>query len=173
MGNLKLQLKEFINGLILYDYILFGAVLVLFVLFIVLAILLRRKLGVAIFLVLLAFATFLLGPTVGYVAMHKFLFKNETELISQKKLNFSEAVIVKGRVKNSSRFDFKLCKITAEAYRVTPNKYKNYIYKLKPFQKMSIVEKDIKKGEVRNFKIIVEPFTYKKDFNISLEASCK
>ncbi len=173
MEHLKLQLKEFIEGLILYDYILFGAVLVLFVLLIVLAILLRRRLGLAIFLVLLAFATFFLGPTLGYIEMHKFLFKNQTELISQKKLHFTQAVIVKGKLTNLSKLDFKLCKITAELYRVTPNKYKNYIYKLKPFQKMSIIEEDIKKGQSRNFKIIVEPFTYKKDYNISLEASCK
>jgi len=173
VGNIKLQFKEFISGLILYDYVLFGAVLVLFVLLIVLAILLRRKLGLAIFLVLFAFATFLLGPTLGYIEMHKFLFKNETELVSQKKLNFSQAIIVKGKIKNSSHFNFKLCKITAEVYKITSNKYKNYIYRLKPFMKMSILEKDIQKGQVRNFKIIVEPFSYKKDYNISLEASCK
>ena len=73
---MKLKIQNFIDGLIPYDYILFGSVLALFVLFIVLAILLRKKITLAIFLVLLAFATFLLGPTLGYVAMHKFLFKN-------------------------------------------------------------------------------------------------
>jgi hypothetical protein len=170
---MKVKMQSFIDGLITYDYILFGAVLVLFVLFIILAILLRRKLGLAIFFVLIAFATFLLGPTLGYIALHKFLFKNHTELIEQKKLNFSEAVIVKGRLFNDSKFDFKSCKITASAFKVTSNKYKNYIYKLKPFKKMSIVEKDIKKGQTREFKIIVEPFTYKRDYNISLEANCK
>ena len=170
---MKIKIQNFIDGLIPYDYILFGSVLVLFVLFIVLAILLRRKMMLAIFLVLLAFATFLLGPTLGYIAMHKFLFKNHTELISQKKLHFSQAVVVKGKITNDSKFDFKACEIIASAYKVTPNKYKNYIYKLKPFQKMSIFEKDIKKGETREFKIIVEPFTYKRDYNISLEASCK
>jgi len=105
--------------------------------------------------------------------MHSYLFKNHTELLSQKKLNFSQAVVVKGRIMNDSNFDFKSCKITASAYKVTANKYKNYIYKLKPFKKMSIFEKDIKKGETREFKIIVEPFTYKRDYNISLGASCK
>jgi hypothetical protein len=170
---MKVKIQEFVDGLIVYDYILFGTVLLLFVLFIVLAILLRRKLGVAIFFVLLAFATFLLGPTLGYIELHKFLFKNETLLISQKRLHFTPAVIVKGRLTNSSNLNFKSCKIRANAYRVTKNKYKNYIYKLKPFQKMSIIEKDIKKGETREFKIIVEPFTYKGDYNISLEASCR
>ncbi len=170
---MKIKIQNFIDGLIPYDYILFGSVLVLFVLFIVLAILVRKKITLAIFLVLLAFATFLLGPTLGYVAMHKFLFKNHTELISQKKLNFSQAVVVKGKITNDSNFDFRSCRITANVYKVTSNKYKNYIYKLKPFQKMSIFEKDIKKGQTREFKIIVEPFTYKRDYNISLGASCK
>ena len=170
---MKKQLQEFINGLMLYDYILFGVVLFLFVFFIVLAILLRRRLGLAVFMVLLAFAIFLLGPTLGYIEMHKFLFKNHTELIEQKRLHFSKAVVVKGKLYNDSKLDFTECKITASAYRVTKNKYKNYIYKLKPFQKMSIVERGIKKGEVRAFKIIVEPFTYKKEYNISLGASCK
>ncbi len=170
---MKVKIQSFIDGLITYDYILFGSVLALFVLFIVLAILLRRKLILAIFLVLLAFATFLLGPTLGYVGLHKFLFKNHTELIEQRKLHFSQAVIVKGRLFNDANFDFKSCQVTASVFKVTSNKYKNYIYKLKPFEKMSIVEKDIKKGQSREFKIIVEPFTYKRDYNISLEASCK
>ena len=170
---MKIKIQNFIDGLIPYDYILFGSVVVLFVLFIILAILLRKKITLAIFLVLLAFATFLLGPTLGYVAMHKFLFKNHTELISQKKLNFSQAVVVKGKITNDSNFDFRSCRITASAYKVSGNKYKNYILKLKPFQKMSIFEEDIKKGKTREFKIIVEPFTYKRDYNISLGASCR
>ena len=170
---MKVNIHDFVNGLIIYDYILFGSVLLLFVLFIILGVLLRKRLGLAIFFILLAFATFLLGPTVGYLEMHKYLFHNKTVLVSQKRLHFSQAVVVQGKLINESKFDFKSCKIIAKAYKITHNKYKNYIYKLKPFQKMSIVEKDIKKGETRAFKIIVEPFTYKKDYNISLGASCK
>jgi hypothetical protein len=170
---MKINLQNFIDGLIMYDYILFSGVLLLFVLFIILAILLRKKTFLAIFLVLFAFATFLLGPTVGYLAMHKFLFKNHTELLSYKKLHFTPAVVVEAKITNQSKFDFKSCKITASAYKVTSNKYKNYIYKFKPFKKMSIFEEGIKKGQTREFKIIVEPFTYEKDFNISLGADCK
>jgi len=170
---MKLEIKHFIDGLIFYDYILFGACIALFVLFIILAILLRKKVAVALFFVLLAFASFLLGPTLGYLQMHKFLFKNNIELISQKKLHFSKAVVVKGNLTNESNFNFTSCKITANAFKVTANKYKNYIYKLKPFKKMSIVENEIKKGETREFKMIVEPFTYQRDYNISLEASCR
>ena len=35
------------------------------------------------------------------------------------------------------------------------------------------LEYDIVKDELREFKIIVEPFTYTKDYNISIGASCK
>jgi hypothetical protein len=37
---------------------------------------------------------------------------------------------------------------------------------------MSILEEEIPKGTQREFKIIIEPFTYAGDYNISLEADC-
>ncbi|ADN09903.1 conserved hypothetical protein [Sulfurimonas autotrophica DSM 16294] len=163
----------FIDGLISYDYILFGASFILFILFIIFALLLRKKLIVALFFIFLGFATLVLGPTFGYIQMHKYIFKNSTKLLSQKKLNFVQAVVVKGTITNESKFDFGECKITAEVYKVTKNKYKNYLFKLKPFQKMSILEQNLPKGQMREFKIIIEPFRYQKDYNISLGASCK
>jgi len=169
---MKEKILAFIHGLISYDYILFGACFVLFILFIILALLLRKKLIIALFFVLLGFAILALGPTLGYIQMHKYLFKNSVEMLSQKKLNFVQAVVVKGSIKNESKFDFSECKISAEVYKVSANKYKNYLLRLKPFQKMSIIEQDLPRGQIREFKIIIEPFTYQKEYNISLGASC-
>jgi len=170
---MKHKISLFIEGLISYDYILFAVSFVLFLLFIIFGIVLRKKLTLAIISVLLAFSVLFVGPTVGYIKMHEMIFKNSTELISQKRLEFTEAVVVKGKLKNESNRNFKECKITASAYAVTSNKYKNYIKKLKPFKNMSIIEYDIVASETRNFKIIVEPFTYNRDYNISLGADCK
>jgi hypothetical protein len=167
------RFQNFVDSLISQDYMLFLGVLFLFLLFIILAVVLRNRLKIAIFLVLIAFSIVVIGPTYGYMKMHEILFKNSIELISQKKLNFVEAVVVKGKILNSSKRDFKECKITASAYKVTSNKFKNYIYQLKPFQKMSIVTDSILQGETKEFKIIVEPFRYQKDYNISLEGDCK
>ena len=167
------KLLNFIHGLTSYDYMLFGASFVLFILFIILSILLRRKLFAALFFLLLGFASFLLGPTLGYVQMHKYLYKNSVEVISAKKLNFVQAVVIKGRLYNESKFDFHECKVSAIFYKVSTNKYKNYLLKLKPFMKRSIVIDDIAKGEQKEFKIIVEPFRYQKDYNLSVEANCK
>ncbi len=169
--NTKITL--FIDGLIKWDYLLFGVSFVLFILFVILGIVLRKKLIIAILFILLAFSILLLGPTLGYIKLHETLFKNSTKLLSQKRLQFSEAVVVKGSVTNESNKNFKECKITAKVYAVSSNQLKNYLKKLKPFKKMSIIEIDIKKSETRDFKIIVEPFRYSKDYNISLGADCR
>jgi hypothetical protein len=170
---MKEKIIAFLHNLIIYDYILFGAAFVLFILFIILAILLRKRLGLAIFLVLFSFATLLLTPSIGYIEMHKYLFKNKVELLSQKRQHFVAAIVVQGKITNKSKFNFKTCKITANVYRMTANKWKNYIYKLKPLKKMSIIKADISKGTSKEFKMIIEPFNYSKDYNITLGASCK
>ena len=170
---MKAKITAFIESLIMYDYILFGSVFILFILFIILGIMLRKKTGLAIFLILLAFSLLALGPTLGYIKMHEYLFKNSTVITSQKKLEFTKAVVVKGKLSNESKFDFESCNITAKAYKVSNNSWKNYIYQFKTIKKMSILEHDIKKGETIDFKIIVEPFTYAQDYNISVGADCK
>lgn len=167
------KVQNFIDGLITQDYILFGSVLLLFILLIILSILLRKHLKTAVVLILLAFCIITLGPTYGYVEMHNFLFKNEIELISQKKLSFVEAVVVKGKVTNRSKYNFKACTIKAAAYRVSGNELKNFVYKLKPLKIMSITTEAIDKNETEEFKIIIEPFRYAYDYNISLEADCR
>ena len=170
---MKEKITTFINSLIVYDYILFGSIFILFLLFIILAIVIRKKVKLAIFLTLFSFILLFIGPIVGYIEMHKFLFKNSTTLISQKKLTFTKAVVIKGTLKNESKFNFKRCKIVANAYKVSGNSIKDMIFPFNPFKKMSILEYDIKKGKIREFKIIMEPFNYSKDYNISLGASCK
>jgi hypothetical protein len=94
------KVTAFIDGLITYDYVLFASVFTLFILFIVLSILLRKKVFLALLFLLLAFSILIIGPTLGYIEMHKYLFKNSVLLSSQKKLSFSEAVVVKGVITN-------------------------------------------------------------------------
>ncbi|OIP53907.1 MAG: hypothetical protein AUK54_07525 [Helicobacteraceae bacterium CG2_30_36_10] len=166
-------MSTFIEELISYDYILFGGVFILFILLIILGILKRKKFGLSIFLIFLSFLILILVPTLGYVKMHEYLFKNSTQLTSQKRLTFTQAVIVNGTLLNESKFNFQTCKITASATKVTGNPLKDYILGFNPFKNMSIIEENIAVGELREFKIIIEPFTYSKDYNISVGASCR
>jgi hypothetical protein len=113
------------------------------------------------------------GPIFGYIEMHKFLFKNQLTLTTQKKLSFTKAIVIKGTISNSSKFDSISCKITASAYKVTGNKIKDFVFKFAPFKKAHLLENNLTKGEVREFKMFIEPFTYSKDYNLSLDSSCQ
>ncbi len=152
---------------------LFGGVFVFFLLFIILSIVLRRKIGLALFFLLFGFVILIVGPTVGYSELHKYLFKSEVKIISQKRLIFTPAIVLKGSLKNVSKFDFKECKITAYVHKKSKNKLRNIMYQFKHIQKMSMLESDIQKGQTRNFKLIIEPFSYKKSYDISIKASCR
>jgi len=162
----------FLDGLISYDYILFGSVFSIFLLLTIIGIMLRRRVTLSISILLLSFTVLIIGSTFGYMKMHQYLYNNTILLTSQKHLTYTEAVVVYGVIKNSSKFDFKNCKITASVHKITGNSIKDYLFELNPFKKMSILEQDILKGQEREFKIIIEPFIYTKDYNISLGANC-
>ena len=170
---MKEKITAFIDSLILYDYILFGGSFFLFLLFLILALILRRKTNIASFFALLAFLVLFILPTYGYIELHNYLFKHSTKIISQKRLQFCDAIVVRGSLTNESQRDFKECKITANVHKASKNKYKNMVYQFKTIKKMSILKEDIRKGETTTFKILVEPFTYKKDYNISIGAKCR
>jgi len=170
---MNIDIQKFIDNLILYDYLLFGAAFIIFIIFIILGIILRKKLGLALTFILFGFGVLIIAPTIGYIELHNYLFKNTTLITSQKKLEFTKAAVVNGTVTNESKFNFSSCKIVASVYKVSKNKYRNYLLKFKPFKKMSILEYDISKGEKREFKMIIEPFTYSKDYNISIKSDCK
>lgn len=167
------KVTAFIDELIIYDYVLFASSFTLFILFIVLTIILHKKIGVAIFFLILAFSALLIMPSYGYIVMHNYLFKNSVTLERAQKLLYSEALLVRGVVTNESRFDFSSCRVSASVYRVTQNKYKNYLLKFKPFMSSSIVTPEIAQGESHRFEFFVEPFTYSNEYNITLGADCK
>lgn len=170
---MKDKINAVLDSLITQDYILFASVFVLFLAFMILAILLRDKKNISRLIVTLAFLILILGPTVGYIQMHKYLFKNNVELLREQKLEFTKAIVVEGKLTNSSNMNFKSCRIIATAYRKTSNEYKNYILRLKPIQKSSIVIEDVEKNQVKEFKMFIEPFVYTKEYEVNLEASCK
>ena len=171
---MKAKITAFIDQLLIYDYALFGAVILLFILFLILAILLRKKIGLSISLVLLSFIILILGPTLGYAQLHNFLFKTTTQLIEVKALEYSQAIVIKGEVTNASNQILSTCKITANMFKVSGNEYLDILYPLNPFKKMSILKDvNLSKNESYGFKMIVEPFTYSKEYNVSIGASCR
>lgn len=170
---MKEKILVFLHSLTVYDLIYFGAVFLLFILLIVFVLFLRQRLIAALLLLLVAILEISLGPTIGFRFFHNTLFKNEIVLTKTKRLHFVKALVIKGKLKNISRFDFKSCLVQATVYKETHNKFKNLIFKLKPIKQADITIKDIPKGADGTFEFFIEPFTYKKDFNVSVKGVCR
>lgn len=171
---MKTQIIDFINHLLIYDYFLFGGIILLFIVLLVLAIILRHKMGLAIMLVLLAFIILTAGPIGGYIVLHNYLFKHTLLIHDVKALEFTEALLIKGDINNTSKRPFNECTFHAGVFKVTHNQYLDKLYPYVPFKKSSTtLKREIKPGESAPFKLFVEPFRYSKDFNVTLKADCR
>jgi hypothetical protein len=170
---MKAKINAVIDSLIIQDYILFITVFVSFLALMIIGILLKEKRGISIIIVTIAFLIIILGPTLGYVQMHKFLYKKTLELESEQKLEFTKAIVVHAKITNLSKRRFKNCKITATAYIKTPNEYKNMILRFKPIVESSIVVDNIDKNQTKGIKMFIEPFYYDKDYDVGIKASCR
>lgn len=171
---MKTKIIDFINHLLIYDYLLFGGIFVLFILLLVLAIALKNKMGLAIFMVLLAFGVLTVGSVVGYIKLHQYLFKNKIALHEVKALEFTEALLIKGEITNTSKRPFQECTLYAGVHKVSHNRYLDRLYPLLPFKKGSLkLKENIAPGESASFKLFVEPFRYTKDYNITIKGECR
>ena len=170
---MKEKILLILHSLSVYDYVYFGSIFILFLLFIILTLLLREKITLAMLMLLIALVDISLGPTLGYSYFHSTLYKNQITIKKAKKLTFVQAVVIEGELTNKSKFYFKECKIEASILKDTHNKYKNLIFKLKPIKTDILTIKDIPQGKSVSFKFLIEPFKYKKDFNVSVSGVCK
>lgn len=171
---MKARIIDFIHHLIIYDYLLFGGIFVLFLLLLVLAIALRHKMVLAVIFVLLAFGVLTAGPVIGYIKLHQYLFKNTIILHEVKALEFTEALLIKGDINNTSKRPFKECSIYVGVYKVSHYKYLDKIYPYIPFKKGSLkIVEPIAPGKSAPFKLFVEPFRYAKDYNITIKGECR
>jgi len=170
---MRAKILEFIHGLTNYDYILFAALFAIFLLLLIVTLLLRKRVLFASLFLILSLATLFVAPFVGYIQLHKYLYKNSVKITETKALEFTPTLIVKGTLTNESSRDFSTCKVQANVFKVAHNKILDTLFPLNPFQKVWIEEANIKKGETRDLKIIVEPFTYKQEYNVSLGVDCR
>ncbi|MDD5717508.1 MAG: DUF2393 family protein [Sulfuricurvum sp.] len=171
---MKATIIDFIHHLLIYDYFLFGGIFVLFILFLTFSIALRKKIGLAIVFVLLAFAILTAGPVVGYLALHHYLFKHSIVIQQVKALEFTEALLIKGEIKNRSKRPFSECTYHTAIYKVRHNKFIDPIYPFIPFKKSTIIlTQSIAPGQSAPFKLIIEPFRYTQDYNLTLKGECR
>lgn len=173
MNQLKANLQAFVSTLHDYDYIMFGAVGALFLLLLLLAIVLRKRTITSLVLVLFALIIVVSGPIAGYAYVHSAVYKTEISELQVKKLEFTEALVIKGKLQNLGKQAYHKCTVSANAYKGASNFFEEMVYPLKPFQKVSILlEEDLNITQSLDFKLVMEPFTYSDEYNISMKANC-
>ncbi len=165
--------NDFVSAMTLYDYLGMALLVLFFIFFIVLAVSLRQKTAAAIFFSLLAFVTLLAGPFGVKEGFDELIRKTDTTISEYKKLNYSNALVVKGKLKNSGKIDFSRCKLHVRVLKVSDNKYMNYLNRLRPVAtKTQPLDKALAKGDDISFDVIIDNFTYQNDFNVTAKGEC-
>ena len=171
---MKTKILDFIHTLSLVDYLLFGGILFFFLLFLILAILFHHKLKTAIALILMAFLLITVAPFAGYLLLHKTLYKHTITLTTVQDLQFSDALLLRGDLNNTSNQTFQECAITFGVSKTSAIKPLNRMYPYVPFQTQTVILKGpIKPKESRTFKLLIEPFSYPKKFSVTARGKCR
>ena len=174
MNNLKQSLIEYLNTFTIYDYLSYGWLIATFFTILMLATLIaKKKPTLSIFLVLFSFMILIAGPIGVKIFLDNTIRKSVIKTIDIKQLNFSDSLIIKGELQNISKIDFQKCTIKASVIKYSNNLLKDTLNNLKPLRDKSItIDKQIKRDDFLPFKIVINNFKYKKDFNVTLSANC-
>ena len=174
IDNLKESLLTYIDHLLIYDYMAFGWLILIFLLLLFLSLgILRKKPILALFLIIFDFCFLIIAPFAIKWYLDDKLRPNETETTLIKQLKYSDALIVEGNVTNNSKFDFVTCKTHVDILKDYKNEYKNKLSFINPLIKRSILLKTPpKKAEKVTFRIVISPFEYKADFNVTAYSEC-
>ena len=174
MNELKQRIIDYIHHLTIYDYFALSWVGVFFI-FIMMIVLLnikkRTKFAISFFLVSLVLIVF--SPI--FIKLYFDKTVRKVEILNQKitKLNFANMLIIKGKLQNKGKIDYKKCRIFTKVIKKDENKYKNIINNLKPLRKMSILlDRELKKEEKERFKIVMKDFDLKDIYDVKVSGEC-
>ncbi|MFA6188502.1 MAG: DUF2393 family protein [Sulfuricurvum sp.] len=171
---MKIRIIEFLHTLNLYDYFLFGGIIFFFLFLLILSIILRHKRTLAISMVLLAFITLITAPIGGYIALHALLYKHTIKLITVKDLEFTEALLIKGDLNNTSQKTFQECNLYIGVSKFSSIKPLNKLYTFIPFRKQTItIAGPIAPKSSETFKLLIQPFHYTKRHNVTILGQCR
>ena len=173
MNKVKAFLVDFFDTLSMYDYIGFIVVFIIFFLFIVLALLLRRRTLLSMILVVCSFFFLFGGPVLAHLLVQNSYYKSKAEITEVKQLYYSDTLILRGVLHFLGKKDATHCMIEASLYKKSPNILKDLVYGLKAYRSASTnMDKVLTYGDDVSFKIVIEPFNYKGDYNITVNSGC-
>ena len=171
---MKTQIIDFLHTLNLYDYLLFGGILFLFLLLMILSILFRHKQTLALVFILFALITLLIAPVGGYITLHALLYKHTISLNTVKDLTFTDALLIQGDLSNTSQQTFKECTLYVGVSKISTIEPLNKLYPYLPFRHQTItLAGPITPKSSQSFKLLIQPFHYTKRHNVTVRGQCR
>lgn len=173
------RLKEIVHfyttHLYLVDYMLILFVFFLFTCVLLLCIFLRHKPVAALLIIALNIIICFLIYTYGYKFIDSEVRSRKTTIVEQKFIQSSEALIIDFNITNTSKNDFKQCKVIARIFKdKLPednliNEYKNQLI---PFRQKSREIFNLKKNTTQFQRISFDNFNYDNNYTIRLNSEC-
>ncbi len=173
MNELKQRIIDYIHHLTIYDYFAISWVGVFF-LFLMLIVFLniKKRAKFAFFLFVITLLITVFSPI--FIKLYFDKTVRKVDILNQKitKLHFAKMLIIKGKLQNKGKIDFKKCRIFTKVVKKDKNKYKNILNSLKPLRKKSILlDRELKKDSLERFKVVINDFDLS-DYEVKVTAEC-
>jgi len=174
LNAFKNYIITYINHFSIYDYVAYAWLILLFFIAILLAILIAKK--SPIFSMLIFFVALILlfvGPFIIKNYLDEYLRPTKNIDILVKKLEFSNALVVTGKVKNISNHTYNICNVKISVLKNSDNFINKTINKLKPLRKKSIsINESLDINQTKELRVVFDNYTYANDVNVSINSEC-
>lgn len=173
MDSIRQYLADYIASFTIYDYVAYSWLIVLFCILIILSLMMiKRSIFITLFLIFFSFFVLFFSPIGIKYVLDSHIRKNRIEVQNKRYLHFAKALVVSGKITNTSNLDYAKCRVYVNILKKSSNKYLKYINRLNPLvEKSIVVNKEIKKDEDCDFRVVLDNFNYK-DYNVSVKADC-
>lgn len=174
LDRLKASISVYMEHFTAYDYIAYAWLALLFFAMILLSILVARRGPVfSIFILMLSLVLLFAGPFILKHYLDRYLRPSLSTLIEVKKLNFSDALMVTGSIKNISKKSFSICRVDISVIENSDNSVKVFLNQLKPLRKKTIVvDETIELNMTKDFRAVFDGYRYLKNINVSINSEC-
>lgn len=165
--------KDFAANLSLYDYIGFAVGFILFILFFMIAIVVRKRIAAFLFFLFMALAVPFATPFGIKYTMNNYIKTTKISITTNKRLKFVDAILLEGNITNTGMMHYKKCQVRVKYSLKGANELKTMVNSLKPFRVEKImVEEPIAIGGSASFKMLVENFPRESGYNDTVVAEC-
>jgi hypothetical protein len=155
-GKVELFFGQFnIYDILGFTFVMFFGLLILYLSYV-----LRKKIVLMILMILIGLSTLIGGPFLMDKLVDSVAKKTTISNLTLKQLQFTDALVVTGKIQNAGKVDFKSCKIVVTTRKTSKNQYKDILLQYKKPANKHIMKLDytLAKGEEKEFKYIVDGF---------------